>query len=68
MLNYYVKSKLAIEDLKLTLEDMKKNNEGASLIEYSILIGLITAAVVGIILVIGERVELWWSSLSAATK
>ena len=60
MLKYYVKSKMA-------LEDMKKNIEGASLIEYSILIGLITAAVVGIIVIIGGRVETWWEALSSAT-
>ena len=60
MLKYYVKSKLAVED-------MKKNIEGASLIEYSILIGLITAAVVATIVLIGGKVEGWWSALDSAT-
>ena len=61
MLKLFVKTKLAAEDLK-------KNIEGASLIEYSLLIGLITAAVVATILVIGGRVGNWWSALDTATQ
>jgi len=58
MLKLYVKSKLAIADLK-------KNIEGASLIEYSLLIGLITAAVIALILAIGGKVNGAWSNLNS---
>ena len=61
MLKYYVKSKLAIEDLK-------KNIEGASLIEYSILIGLITAAVIAVVVFVGDRVGGSWDTLNANMK
>ncbi len=59
MLKYYVKSKLAIEDIK-------KNIEGASLIEYSILIGLISAAVILTVVFIGGRITNTWNSLNTA--
>ena len=58
MLNLYVKSKMLIADLK-------KNIEGASLIEYSILIGLITAAVIATIVLVGNRIEVVWSNLES---
>lgn len=56
MLKLYVKSKLAIADFK-------KNLEGASLIEYSLLIGLITAAVIAIILIVSGFIGGAWDNL-----
>jgi pilus assembly protein Flp/PilA len=56
MLKLFVKSKLAIADLK-------KNIEGASLIEYSLLIGLITAAVIATIVLVANLVSGAWSGL-----
>jgi pilus assembly protein Flp/PilA len=41
-----------------------KNNAGASLIEYSILIGLVTAVILGIIIVIGTWMGNAWQSLN----
>jgi len=61
MLKLYVKSQTAIQDLK-------KNIEGASLIEYSLLIGLITAAVVATIALIGPKVLKAWTDVNAAWK
>ncbi len=58
MLKLYVKSKMAIADLK-------KNIEGASLIEYSLLIGLITAAVIALILAVGTKVNGAWADLDS---
>lgn len=60
MLKTYVKTRLAVEKLK---EDVK----GASLVEYSLLIGIISAAVVVTIGLIGGKVVGWWQALDAAT-
>jgi|GEM_PF-2570848 len=67
MLKLYVKTKLIKDGLKNRVVDIRDNIEGASLIEYSLLIGLITAAVVGTIVIIGGRVEGWWTDLDTAT-
>ena len=42
-----------------------RDEEGASLIEYSILIGLITALVIAIIVVVGTWVQGAWTNLNA---
>ena len=42
-----------------------RDEEGASLIEYSILIGLITALVIAIIVVVGGWVQQAWTNLNA---
>ena len=47
---------------------MRKDDNGATMIEYSILIGLITAAVIGLIVTMGDYVVSQWSAVcSAAT-
>ena len=43
-----------------------KDEGGASLLEYSILIGLITAAVIGFVVNVGGWVNTKWSTLNAA--
>jgi pilus assembly protein Flp/PilA len=43
-----------------------KNESGASLVEYSLLIGLITVAVVATIVLVGNWVALQWTNLQAA--
>ena len=45
---------------------LAKDDSGASLIEYSILIGLITVAVIAIISGVGSWVVSQWSGLSAS--
>ena len=45
---------------------LSKDDSGASLIEYSILIGLITVAVIAIISGVGDWVVSQWSGLSAS--
>jgi len=42
-----------------------REEDGASLIEYSILIGLITALVIAIIVVVGTWVQGAWSNLNS---
>ena len=49
------------------IADLKKSIEGASLIEYSLLIGLIAAAVVVMITLMGNKVQDWWETLNKAT-
>jgi len=36
---------------------VKGKEEGASMVEYAILLGLITAAVIGIILLLGDKIS-----------
>lgn len=43
-----------------------KDESGASLLEYSVLIGLITAAVVGVITSVGGKVLTRWQTLDGA--
>lgn len=45
---------------------LSKDDSGASLIEYSILIGLITVAVILIISGVGDWVVSQWSGLSSS--
>ena len=46
---------------------LRKDENGASLIEYSILIGLISALAVGSILIMGEWVASQWAYLITVT-
>jgi pilus assembly protein Flp/PilA len=43
-----------------------RDEEGASLVEYSVLIGLITVAVIAIILAVGNQIEVAWQDLTNA--
>lgn len=49
------------------IKKFRKEEDGASLIEYSLLIGLITVAAVASILVIGPWVAAQWAALVVAT-
>ena len=57
MLKLYIKSREWVHNLK-------KNEEGASLIEYSLLIALIAAATIALILSIGGKVTSAWTDLN----
>jgi pilus assembly protein Flp/PilA len=48
------------------LAKFRKNEEGAALIEYSILIGLITAAVIALIALVGPWITAQWTTLTTA--
>jgi len=48
-----------------TVRGFAKDESGASLIEYSILIGLITVAVIGLVAGIGDWVVSQWSALTS---
>ncbi|HET9230199.1 MAG TPA: Flp family type IVb pilin [Vitreimonas sp.] len=51
----------------LALINFKKNESGASLVEYSLLIGLITVAVVLAVVGIGTWANTQWTALCTAT-
>jgi pilus assembly protein Flp/PilA len=52
---------------QMALEQFKRNQSGASLVEYSLLIGLITVAAVVAIGGIGAWVSTQWGALCTAT-
>lgn len=45
---------------------LRKDEDGATLIEYSILIGLLTVAVIALVLAVGGWISEKWSSLNSA--
>jgi pilus assembly protein Flp/PilA len=51
---------------QVALHSFKKNESGAALVEYSLLIGLITVAVVGTIVIVGDWVVDQWTALEGA--
>jgi pilus assembly protein Flp/PilA len=53
-----------VRDLRKTIRDLRENKSGAAMIEYSILIGLITALVIGTIVTVGQRVATAWTTLN----
>jgi pilus assembly protein Flp/PilA len=48
---------------QVALNDFKKNKSGASLIEYSLLVGLITVGVVLTVVTVGDWVGTQWTNL-----
>jgi pilus assembly protein Flp/PilA len=63
MLKTYVAAKAKIAELK---DRLVQDNSGAALIEYSILIGLITVAAIAAIIVVGGWVANQWGNLETA--
>ncbi|MGD9980524.1 MAG: Flp family type IVb pilin [Hyphomonadaceae bacterium] len=59
MLNLLAKAQVA-------LNSFKKNVSGAALVEYSLLIGLITVAVVATVILVGTWISGRWVALEAA--
>lgn len=59
MLKLYVAAKSRIQDLK-------EKKDGATMIEYSLLIGLITVVVVVLIGLVGDWILAQWTALEAA--
>ena len=51
---------------QVALNSFQKNESGASLVEYALLIGLITVAVVATIVIVGTWVATQWTDLQAA--
>jgi pilus assembly protein Flp/PilA len=55
-----------IAKAQVALHSFKKDVSGAALVEYSLLIGLITVAVVATIVLVGTWVNTQWVNLNAA--
>jgi pilus assembly protein Flp/PilA len=51
--------------LREKARDLRDNKSGAAMIEYSVLIGLITAAVIATIVIVGDRVAQAWDTLNS---
>ena len=51
---------------KQQIAKFRKDESGAALIEYSVLIGLITVAVIATIVLVGGWVGTQWTNLNAA--
>ena len=49
------------------LADLKEDREGATIIEYSLLIGLLTVAIVGAVVLMGGWLLTQWQALCTAT-
>jgi len=54
-------AKLAV---KRSVRKFVKDEKGAALIEYSVLIGIITATVIALVIVVGDWVNTQWSALN----
>lgn len=52
--------------LRQKARDLLANKSGVTMIEYSILLGIITALVIGSILTISGKVQTAWSSIVTA--
>ena len=50
--------------LKHAIVRFRKDEKGAALIEYSVLIGIITATVIGLVISVGDWVNTSWSALN----
>jgi pilus assembly protein Flp/PilA len=55
-----------MQKLRNFVARFRKDESGATLIEYSVLIGLITVAVIAAVIVVGGWVGTQWTTLQAA--
>lgn len=65
MLKTYIAATTRLENMKQRLAG---DQSGAALIEYSVLIGLITVAAVALISTAGETIVAKWTALNATFK
>ena len=63
MLKTYIAAKTRLDNLK---DRLAGDESGAALIEYSILIGLITVAAIAAIIAVGVTVAAKWNALDVA--
>lgn len=63
LLKAYMKAEQVVGDFKAHLKRLREDESGASLIEYSLLIGLIAAAAVTSIVAIGAWIGPRWTAL-----
>jgi len=63
VLKTYVAAKTRLDNLK---DRLSQDESGATLIEYSVLIGLITVAAIALISAVGTTVVAKWTALNTA--
>jgi pilus assembly protein Flp/PilA len=66
MLKLWIKSQNLVQDCKDKLQALRTNESGATMIEYSILIGLITVALVATIIALRPLLVAAWEAVVAA--
>jgi pilus assembly protein Flp/PilA len=66
MLKLWIKSQNLVQDCKDKLQALRANESGATMIEYSILIGLITVALVATIIALRPLLVAAWEAVVAA--
>jgi pilus assembly protein Flp/PilA len=66
MLKIYTAAQTQLQNLKDRVTRLQKDEDGAALIEYSILIGLITVAAIAAIIFVGSWVATQWTNLQSA--
>ena len=68
MLKAYVFAQTAIGSVKDHMAALRRDESGAALIEYSLLIGLIVVGAVAVITTAGTTVAAKWTALNGAFK
>ena len=58
------KALTVLRPFNTVLKQIKKDEEGAALIEYTVLLGILLIAVIAIILFVGSWISSEWSALS----
>jgi pilus assembly protein Flp/PilA len=66
MKNLMYRAYAELFQLRQTARDLLANKSGATMIEYSILIALITVALVATIILVGGKLLVAWTGLNAA--
>jgi pilus assembly protein Flp/PilA len=66
MKNLMYRAHAELFTLRQKAQDLLKNKSGASMIEYAVLIGLITAAVIATIITVAGKVSNAWENLNNA--
>ena len=60
------KALTVLGELKSVLNGLKKDDDGAALIEYTVLLGILLVAVIAIIIAVGIWVSGQWPALSTS--
>ena len=66
MKNLMYRAHAELFTLRQKAQDLLKDKNGASMIEYAVLIGLITAAVIATIVLVAGKVSNAWDNLNSA--
>ena len=56
----------ALQQLKRLGQDLAKDEDGAALVEYTVLLGVMLVAVIGTIVLVGGWVNSKWAALGTA--